>query len=147
MKKLEERKAEALNALDNYLYKTMPDNKRFTTLSKHIDIIRELLQPAPTDDEVIVFVETFLKSQDPHFEFDMDAFKTLIRRATQPKSCDKLVEALENVEKACLCTRQTYGFDYSDNHEYIGKAGGGKRWNTPDVIAKQALAKHRKGDV
>ena len=40
-------------------------------------------------------------------------------------------EALEYVGKACLCTRNTPGFEYSQNHKRLGKAGAGQRWVEP----------------
>lgn len=47
----------------------------------------------------------------------------------------KLKAALEKANEACLCTRNTIGFDYSETHRRMGKARVGARWLTPrDMI-------------
>lgn len=56
-----------------------------------------------------------------------------------------LVEALEKIEKHCICTRNVKGFDYGEKHPILGKAKIGARWLVPVDIARAALKKV--GDV
>ena len=53
---------------------------------------------------------------------------------------ERLREALEYMDKSCLCERfKTKGFDYGQNHKRMGKCDAGGRWITPRDKAKQAL--------
>lgn len=51
------------------------------------------------------------------------------------KEIDKLRAIITDVHKSCLCTRNTFGFDYHQEHEHLGKPKTGGRWLTPvDLI-------------
>lgn len=52
-------------------------------------------------------------------------------------SATKMVEVLKQIQDHCLCTRNTYGFDYGEKHPHLGKPAAGKRWLTPVDIAKE----------
>ncbi len=110
--------------------------------------ITELLQPTPPDDEVeevlalrdlpdtvicfdwIMKYFEWVKNDDDHLIINKIR-NTLIRRATQPKSCDGLVEALEKI----IYETTDDGDGVTGSPLYIQN------------VAKQALAEHRKGDV
>lgn len=58
------------------------------------------------------------------------------------KALKIMSEALEDIEKHCLCERfETKGFDYGELHLRLGKPGVGKRWITPSDVAHQAKMK------
>ena len=100
-------------------------------LTDHYKTITELLQPTPTDDEVDEAVKTIHDvgcfGGGEEGEKTVQAVLTLIRRATQPKSCDKLVEALE------YCSMNPRDMHPQSQSQYI--------------VSRQALAEHRKGVV
>ena len=54
---------------------------------------------------------------------------------------DVAVPAMSTAQDHCLCTRNTYGFDYSEIHPHLGKPGPGKRWLTPNDVINDGLAK------
>lgn len=48
---------------------------------------------------------------------------------------DRLRETIKQMRDACVCTRGTNGFDYSENHPKMGKPKPGARWLTPNDLA------------
>lgn len=58
------------------------------------------------------------------------------------KKCDardeevrRLTNLLKEVQKHCLCSRNTVGFDYGETHPKLGKPRAGSRWLAPvDLI-------------
>ena len=144
MKTLEQRKADALEALTRF------DNADFSVAETrrilsneiliHCETITELLQPTPPDgavEEAVELVQEMIDDDDMCFSpYGKGLFETLIRRATQPKSCDKLVEALESLTE--LTWSAPIGCSSEDHYRMI------MRW--VENTAQQALAEHRKGD-
>jgi hypothetical protein len=49
-------------------------------------------------------------------------------------------EALEHVNDFCLCKRNTFGFDYHEEHPVQGLPESGSRWLTPRDRIKQSLS-------
>lgn len=47
---------------------------------------------------------------------------------------------LETISKHCICKRNTFGFDYHEDHLYLGKPKSGSRWLTPFDIIKSTLS-------
>ena len=54
---------------------------------------------------------------------------------------NELREALKHTNEFCLCKRNTYGFDYHEDHPVMGKPKSGSRWLTPRDYNKDALTK------
>lgn len=61
------------------------------------------------------------------------------------KLVEEMAEALDHVQHFCICDRDVKGFDYSEEHKYMGKPGSGKRWRTPCDVAEPALAAYHAG--
>ena len=53
----------------------------------------------------------------------------------------ELREALKHTNEFCLCKRNTYGFDYHEDHPVMGKPKSGSRWLTPRDYNKDAITK------
>lgn len=53
----------------------------------------------------------------------------------------ELREALKHTNEFCLCKRNTYGFDYHEDHPVMGKPKSGRRWLTPRDFNKDTLTK------
>ena len=49
-------------------------------------------------------------------------------------------EALDHVNEFCLCKRNTYGFDYHEDHPVQGLPKSGSRWLTPRDRIKSDLS-------
>lgn len=47
---------------------------------------------------------------------------------------------LETISEHCICKRNTFGFDYHEDHLYLGKPKSGSRWLTPFDIIKSTLS-------
>ena len=58
----------------------------------------------------------------------------------------RLLEALETAQKHCLCTRNTPGFDYHEEHKKLGMPKSGARWWTPSDVVKQAISEYKEGE-
>lgn len=57
------------------------------------------------------------------------------------KVVNEFREALKHTNEFCLCKRNTYGFDYHEDHPVMGKPKGGARWLTPRDYIKNSLTK------
>lgn len=64
------------------------------------------------------------------------------------KTCEDLIEefaneirieTLKEAAEHCLCTRNTYGFDYAEIHDKLGKPKVGARWLTPSDLVNKAV--------
>jgi hypothetical protein len=58
--------------------------------------------------------------------------------------CASYRESLETIQRHCICTRNTGGFDYGETHPILKKPGPGKRWLIAFDIA-EAVLKHDGG--
>lgn len=62
------------------------------------------------------------------------------RQAANTSTHPDLIEVLKNVRKACLCSRNTKGFDYHQRHPNLGTCkSGSERWATPSEMIDDAL--------
>ncbi len=74
---------------------------------------------------------------------DYDVYSKLKAKADL---ADEMEIVLHRIDKACLCTRGTKGFDYGEKHLTLGKPEMGARWLTPrsmlaDIIKKAKMIK------
>lgn len=101
-------------------------------------------RPAPVSAEDVRYA---IDKLPPWALKDWPYLNVIIRAAEQrvAPQTGVLVEALQYIDKACLCTRYTKGFDYGDKHKTLGVAGVGERWVTPRDKIFHALTAHSKG--
>lgn len=53
------------------------------------------------------------------------------------KYITKLENLVSSISESCLCERNTYGFDYHENHPRLGKTSG--RWKTPRSLIDDSI--------
>jgi hypothetical protein len=53
----------------------------------------------------------------------------------------ELVKAIDHTSEFCVCKRNTFGFDYHEDHPTMGKPKSGSRWLTPKDFIKETLAR------
>ena len=68
---------------------------------------------------------------------ERDSLKEKLQAAEA--ECAGYRKALKLAGEHCICSRNTYGFDYSEEHIKLGKPKSGVRWLTPLDIIEKAL--------
>lgn len=69
------------------------------------------------------------------------AFLLQQRNQKLEKAVELMRSAIDHTNEFCICKRNTYGFDYHEEHPIMGKPKSGSRWLTPRDFIKNNMAK------
>jgi hypothetical protein len=80
------------------------------------------------------------KKSEIHHKVIRQKLKAEITRLGE--AAEELRDALQEIDRHCLCRRNTNGFDYGETHRKLGAPRAGSRWLTPGDMVELSLARY-----
>lgn len=122
-----------------------PMSKRTTLMGQSFTKCNACLCTKPADEWEIRPIEDELRAENERL---VKAHENVFMRGTVhfkysmglKAKLEKAKETIKKMDQHCLCQRfVTFGFDYGEIHERLGKPKAGARWHAPSDISTATI--------